>query len=521
MGSIRRGGWLIASLLSVTTLYAAAGADTRLVDAAKKADKTAIRELLRQRINVNTPEADGTTALHWAVEADDVETTELLIRAGADIKAVNRYGATPLSRACLNGNAAIVEMLLKAGADPNSVLAGGETVLMTAARTGKVDAMKALLAHVADVNTKESSRGQTALMWAAAEGNAAAVKALIERGADIHVRSTGGFTAFLFAARQGKIDAARALIEAGASVNETLRVNAPVPTGNANKPEESAAGSKGGNADGPEEAIGFKGVRANGAQDSAAGSSALVLAVANAHYEFAAFLLEKGADPNAGVQGWTALHQVSVSRKPGNGDNLPPPEGSGNVNSLEIVRRLVAAGADVNARMKARFPDRTMTSLETRGATPFLMAARSADAELMRLLVQLGADPLLPNQDNTTPLLAAAGVGTRAPGEDAGSESEAFEAVKLALELGGNVNDVDKNGETAMHGAAYKHLTSLIPFLIEKGARMEVWNQKNKYGWTPLKIAEGVQRGQNIRSSPEVAAVLRQILGAATAASIR
>jgi ankyrin repeat protein/formylglycine-generating enzyme required for sulfatase activity len=492
----------VALLLPFAALHAAVS-DTRLVDAAKKADRAAVRALLQEGVDVNASSADGTTALLWAVDRDDFEIADMLIRAGANSKAANRYGVAPLSRASIYGDAAMIEMLLKAGADPNTALPEGETVLMTASRTGKVEAVKALLAHGADVNAKESWRGQTALMWAAAEGHADVVRALAEHGAEIEARSNGtsadnlsgyrfgegGLTALLFAARQGKIDSARALLEAGANVNDKVRV----------KTSEDHGGD---HPAGPVD-----------------GSSALALAVGSAHYELAAFLLEKGADPNAATHGWTALHEITRTRRPGVGDNLPAPEGSGNIDSLEMVRRLVAHGANVNAPTKPEAEDYirrvVKTDLVASGATPFLMAARAADVELMRLLVELGADPLRANDDNTTPLLAAAGVGTQSPGEDPGTESEALEAVKLAWQLGGDVNAIDKNGETAMHGAAYKHMTSVVPFLIDKGARIEVWNQKDRYGWTPLMIAEGVQRVNNIRPSPPTANAIREAMASA------
>jgi ankyrin repeat protein len=199
----------------------------------------------------------------------------------------------------------------------------------------------------------------------------------------------------------------------------------------------------------------------------------MVLAVANAHYELAAMMLDAGADPNAAAQGWTALHQITWVRKPGRGDNDPAPEGSGSLSSLDLVKKLVAKGANVNAKMTKQ-GNVGRTSLNMIGATPFLMAARTADASLMRLLVELGADPLLPNADGTTPLLAAAGVGTYFPGQDAGTEKEVLEAVKVALEFGGDVNGVNKNGETVIHAAAYKQVPSAAQFLIEKGAKIEI-----------------------------------------------
>jgi ankyrin repeat protein len=472
--------WLVLPLVFLMH-FDTVGAATRLVDAIRQGDKAGVRALLNQRVDVNTSEADGTTALHWAVYMDDLESANLLIRAGARVATTNRLGVTPLSLASINGNAPIVESLLKAGADPNTASREGETALMTAARTGKADAVKVLVAGGADVNRKENWRGQTALMWAAAEGHAQAVQALVEGGADLPVRSQGGLTAFLFGVREGKIDVVRTLLKAGANVNDTTLP--PPPT--RGRVQGSAA-----------------------PLEPQAGTSALVMAVANAHFELASLLLDAGADPNAAGQGWTALHQVTWIRKPGTGTNNPAPEGSGNIGSLEIVKKLVAKGADVNARMVKR-GDMGTSELNVVGATPFMLAARTADAELMRVLAQLGADPLLPNADNTTPLLAAAGVGTASPGEDAGTEREALEAIRVAFELGGNVNAVDNNGNSAMHGAAIKQFPAVVRFLVANGARIEVWNQKNKLGWTPLMIANGVQRGNNIRSSEPTAEAIR------------
>jgi uncharacterized protein len=431
---------------------------------------------------------DGTTPLHEATYVDDVQAMTRLIANGADVKAANRYGVTPLWLASLNGSTAAIEVLLKAGADANTVLPGGETVLMTAARTGKADAVNVLLRHGTSVNAKEGWRGQTALMWAAAEGHAAVIEALVARGADVHARSNGGFTALLFAAREGQIAASKALVAAGANLNDAIPSTTPIDEP---APEETSPGP-------PE-----------------AGLSVFLLATANAHFELAAWLLDQGADPNAAPRGWTALHQMSWVRKMGiAGSNDPAPPGSGNVSSLEFVRRLVAKGADVNARA-TKPPQMGLTTLNSIGATPFLLAARTADFELMRLLVELGADPKLPNEDNTTPLMVAAGVGTQNPGEDPGTEPEVLEAVKVALELGNDLNAVDNNGETAMHGAALKHVPSVVRYLAERGARMDVWNRPDKRGWTPLKIAEGVQRGMNIISSPVTEAAIREVMKSA------
>ena len=486
------GRGLLIVILSFASVQAS-GADVRLITAVKNSDHEAIRALLQSgQADVNAAEPDGTTALHWAAEQDDAASVEALLRMGAQAGKTNRYGVTPLIRACLNGNPAIVRMLLNAGADPNTVAPGGETALMTAARTGKVGAVEALLSSGADVNAAEGWRGQTALMWAAAEGNADVVRTLVQHGADINQRSIGGFTSFLFAARQGKLEAVKALLEAGVDVNQKLRAAPPTRAGV--EPSEPV--------------------------DS---TGALVMAVGSGHFELAAYLLEQGIDPNAADGGWTALHNVTWVRRAGTGDNIPSPEGSGDMSSLELVRRLVAHGADLDARMdgaaRLRGQHIFTTDLTHKGSTAFLMAARTADVELMRLLVNLGADPRIANQDGTTPLLAAAGVGTASPGEDPGSESEAREAVRLTLEWGNDVNAVDKKGETAMHGAAYKHLTSLVPFLVESGARIDVWNKPNKYGWTPLKIAEGVQRINNIRPSLPTAAAIRKVMDGTVASA--
>lgn len=466
---------VIAMSVAGTSLFAASP-DMRLVDALKNSDKAAIKTLLPQRIDPNTIDLDGSTALHWAVRWNNLEAAEALIKNGANVKAANRFGATPLSLACTNGNGAIVEVLLKAGADANAALPGGETALMTAARTGDVASVKSLLSHGADINFKEARKKQTALMWAAAEGNTEVVAELIERGADIHAQTTGAFTPMLFAVREGRMGVVKALLAAGASVNEKW--------------------------------MGGRGT-------SVRGMSAMVLAAANAHYELASFMLDNGADPNAADQGWTALHEVTWVRRPGGGDNDPAPDGSGAMTSLDFVRRLKAKGANLNARMTRQgipggHTGRTLVNMI--GATPFFMAARGADAPLMRLLIELGADPLIPNADNTQPLLVAAGIGTLFAGEDPGTENEVIDAIKVCLEHGANINYVDAKGETAMHGAAYKQAPLVAKFLADSGADINIWNQKNKTGWTPLRIAEGVVVGTNLKRSPATADVFREVM---------
>jgi ankyrin repeat protein len=416
-----------------------------------------------------------------AVLADDLGTARKLIQQGANVKAANSYGVTPLSIACTNGNGPMVRLLLDAGADPNTVLPGGETVLMTASRTGDVAAVNALIERGAKVDAREPATGQTALMWAAAEGNVEAIQALLKAGADPTVRLESGFDALLFAVREGRIGAVRTLLKAGISPNDAIVL--------------------------PE------GKRPRNGRAPRAGLSALVLAVSNAHFELAAVLLDAGANPSSNDAGYIALHAVTWVRKSGVGDNDPPPDGSGNLTSIDIVKLLVAKGADINSRMTKKIGV-GMTSLNTAGATPFLLAARTADAELLRLLASLGADTTIPNADGATPIIVAAGLGTRSPGEDAGTETEVVEALDVLIGLGTDVNAVDNNGETAMHGAAYKNYPAAVEFLASHGANPAVWNRKNKFGWTPLSIAEGYRFG-NFKPSAVTVAALHKVMTAA------
>ena len=464
---------LLTTLLGLLSL-GAAGRDVPLVEAVKANDAATVRALLEKPVDVNLAEVDGTTALHWAVHGDDLDIVNLMLRAGAAVTATNRYGVTPLSLASENGNPAIIERLLNAGADPNTTLADGETALMTAARTGRPDAVTVLLRYGAEVNAKERQRGQTALIWAASENNAAAA-VLIQAGAHTDWRSTGGFTPLLFAKRAGHIETTRLLLEAGADVNDTL----------------------------PD------------------GTSALGLAIINAHYELAALLLDNGADPNADDLGWNPLHQLVYARRPNVGLSNPGAVPTGTVSGLALVSQLVEHGANLNARQtkerRLGLDDRNV--LNRVGATPFLLAAKHADTALMRAFVEHGADPLLTNEDGTTPLMAAAGVGIWVVGESAGTNEEALEAVQLALELGGDVNAVDDYGYTALHGAAHRSAVAIVQLLVDEGATIDAkltrtsphrdgWQE----GWTPLTIAEGVFYANTFKRSAETAALLRDLL---------
>ncbi len=393
------------------------------------------------------------------------------VLADQTVDAKNRYGVTALSIACMNGDLAAVRALLDQGADPNVAIAGGETPLMTAARTGNVDVVHALIVAGADVNATETSQ-QTALMWAAAEGNTYVVDALIDANANVDAETNQDFTAMLFAARQGQLETVMRLIDAGADVNRVMK---PKNTSGRNPRE---------------------------------GTSAIMLAVESGHFEVALALVDRGADPNDQRSGYSPLHAVTWVRKTDRGDNVegdPPPRGSGDVTSLEFVRQLVAAGAEVNAKLKRGTGGRA--KLNHRGATAFLLASKTADLPLLRTLFDLGADPAITNVDGCNALMATCGVGVVAVGEEAGTETEVIAVVDWLIEAGLDPNAVDENGETAMHGAAYRNYPKLVTHLAAHGADASVWNQPNKYGWTPTMIAGGKRPGSFKPSPPTIDAL--------------
>ena len=405
----------------------------------------------------------GDTALHQAAHEGDVESLQQELDQGVDPNTTNRFGVTPLALACTGGHAAAVQLLLESGADPNLASPTGETPLMVAARTGVVDGVVSLLEHGADPLARESWMGQTALMWAAAERHASVVAPLVAGGAEVDGRSDAGFTPLTFAARLGHIDTVDALLDAGADIHQTL----------------------------PD------------------GTGPLVVAVINAHYDLAVHLLERGADPHAAEQGWTALHQLVWTRRPNTNKNQhnPSPRQSGRVTDLQLVEALVAHGADVNARQTQEPLDGYRNILNRTGATPFLLAAKVVDLELMHLLLDLGADPLLTNEDGTTALLVAAGVGVW-PNESAGSTEEALEAVKLMIELGDVATTVDGHGDSALHGSVMRGSKELTLFLLKQGAEL---GRVNECGWTPLTIAQGVFYGNLGRRFPELEVALLEL----------
>lgn len=440
---------LIPVGLSALLMAAGAGSRPPLVDAARNGDRDALRALLQKKVDVNSADADGATALHWAAYTDDLESAGLLIRAGANVNAANDLGVTPLWTASQNGSVAMVRTLLQAGANPNAALLKGETPLMVAARSGYPDVVESLLAKGADVNAR-AARGQTALMWAVAQKHSDVVKPLVARGADVHARSEvwsqvmavpphgylpynraiphGGDTALMFAARVGDLASAKLLVAAGANVNDA----------------------------------------------DAWGVSATVLAAHSGFGDLVEFLLEKGADPNRADAGFTALHAAIMRR------------------DEKMAAALLAHGADPNAPLRTWTPTRRSSHdfyfhPALVGATPFWLAARFSEPGVMRLLVKHGADPLFVHHSDyvtggryehrsevTTALMAATGMGggtewvQPARGE---RERLTLEAVQLALELGADINAVNTDGRTALDAAKALRYDSVIKFLVEKGAR--------------------------------------------------
>ncbi len=433
-----------------------------LMDAVKTGRTAEVARMLAAGQPPSAAEPDGTTALHWAVHRDDIETTRALLEAGADVSATNRYGVAPMMVAATNGHDAILALLMESGADPNAATPEGETVLMTATRTGSVDAVERLLAAGADPNHAEKWHQQTALMWAAAQNQAAAAAALVRAGTHLDVRSQGGFTPLLFATREGHIEALQVLLDAGANPDDTL------PNG----------------------------------------MSALVLATYNAHYDLAVTLLEAGAKPDAAEQGWAALHQVVWTRRPNLGRNPPFPVPVGDRNGLDMARALLAHGANPNTRQTQEPRDGNRNLLKRLGATPFLLAAKAADAEMMQLLADHGADPGLTTDLGTTALMAAAGVGIWKIGENPGTNKEALEAATLAWALGNDINAADINGDTALHGAIHRGADGIVRFLADNGADLDA---TNGIGWTALSIAEGVFYPNTFNRHPDIVGLLEEL----------
>ena len=555
----------------VVTSNAAGKSD--VADAAMRGDKAAVQKLIAAKADVNAPQNDGATALHWAVYRGDKEMVGMLVRAGANPKAANREGSTPLWLAGISGDASIIAALLEAGADANEKLPLGRTPLMIAARTGNVEAIKTLLDNGADINAKDTQRGTTALMWAADEGHAAAVKLLIDRGADIKAKSNpaprGRGPALGKANDPRKAVAAQgAALAAGNPVSQILRDNGE-PGNNAGRGGRNGGGGRGAGrggaagdnanaddfTDDAAAAVGFvrgrpapndgggltpliyaarandiesvKVLLAAGAdinQTSNYGWSPLLVATQNRYYKLGAYLLEQGANPNlANKGGWVPLYLATDNRNIENGDY---PVRRGDMDHLEFIKLLLDKGADVNARLKDSTETRTVFTnqwLDENGATAFLRASQSGDVDLMKLLLSKGADPKINTVLNVSPLHVAAGIGWVEGITYEWSPKSTFEAVKMLIDLGLDVNLQADTGRTAMHGAAHKGRSDVVQILFDHGARVEVrdyGNTDNRGGklavhtWQPVDYADGLVRVgvQSAIGHPETGELLRKLM---------
>jgi ankyrin repeat protein len=510
-------GLFLVSSLPGASLATAADRDMRLVQAAAEQDREAVRALLSQKLDVNAARADGATALLWAAHWNDLQMADLLLRAGANANAADDYGVTPLARASENASEAMVTKLLGAGANPNAAQKSGLTPLMVASRTGNVSVVKALIANGASINATTSEANATALMWAVSLGHSDVVAVLVEGGADVRVSTTKGITPLMFAARDGDIELAKVLLAAGADVNEP-------------------------------------------ASD---GTHVLPFAIVYGQYDMALFLLAQGADPNGAINGVRALHAAAGNidlwlsdwyRRRGYGRGYRTPANPGPATRLEVVKALLAKGANANARIetsamvmdyigyprKGAFEPFACGTGDLRGATPLWVAAYAANysgdqirgdpdqsvtaddlkraeasAEILRVLLEAGGDLHLTTADGTTPLMVAAGLGrsTYTPQQRRGRRSPgAEEAVKLLLRAGARIDVVNEADYTALHGAAFRGLNEVVELLVDSGADI---NARDFKGRTPYRIAEGAKQSFQFQAWPETAAFIKS-LGADT-----
>ena len=484
----RMGLW-IGGLLSAGSLLVGAANDARLADAAQQRNASLVRTLLQQKADVNAVQPDGMAALHWAVRNDDLETANILIKAGARIDAATRYGVTPLYLACANGDAAMIDALLRAGANANAANPGGETALMTAARTGKVDAVKLLLDRGAKVETKESVRGQTALMWAVLENHPDAVQLLLSRGADIDAQTNVNIPDGLETSIV-KADGTRAQsANIGAAGPGVYRARAiPSPSG-AMTPLMFAA--REGHA---EVARILVDAKAKLDMQSANGTTALSIAIINNHIELARYLLKQGANPNIADEYYkrpplfAAVEMRNLNYPP----ETPPPHPDAG-SPLDLIRELLDRGANANARSNTApvrgFMQLTGSWVNFDGQTPIIRAALAGDITVVRLLLDHGADPNLTTDQGSTAFMAAAGVNWVIGETYSRSDAEYLDTARLLLEKGADVNAVNQQGFRPIHGAANRGFDAMVKFLAEKGAQLDV---KDSQGRTPMTFAEGV-----------------------------
>ncbi|HLH41668.1 MAG TPA: ankyrin repeat domain-containing protein [Bryobacteraceae bacterium] len=555
----------VVFLLAPLAGYGAGPSD--VAEAAERGDRAAVRNLIERHADVNAPQPGGATALHWAVFHSDKEMVGLLLGAGANPKAANREGSTPLWLASINGDAAVIAALIQAGADPNESLPLGRTPLMAAARTGNVAAIKVLLDHGARVNVKETLRGTTPLMWAADEGHAGAIKILIEHGADIAATSDpaerGRGPALGKANDPRKQVAAQGAALAAGNALDLSQLsglrgdNNGIGGGRGGRAGRAAQASAGAAADQDDAFVAAFGPRGRQAvkdgggltplvyatrandldsvkallaagadinQTTLYGWSPLLVATQNRYYKLGAYLLDHGANVNlANKGGWTPLYLATDNRNIESGDY---PVRKPDMDHLEYIKLLLDHGADVNARMKDSTETRTVFTnqwLDENGATAFLRASQSGDIELMKLLLAHGADPKIDTVLHVTALQVAAGIGWVEGITYEWSPQATYEACKMLIDLGLDVNAQADTGRTALHGAAHKGRTDVIQLLVDHGAKLDVrdyGNTDNRGGklaihtWQPVDYADGLVRVgvQSAIAHPEAGLLLRKLM---------
>jgi uncharacterized protein len=540
-----------------------------VADAAMSGDRGAAESLIAAKNDVNAPQADGATALQWAVYRDDLAMAGVLIAAGADIKLANREGATPLYLASVHGSAPMIEKLLKAGADPNQLGPEGETPLMLAARTGNLAAIRVLLDNHADVNAKDKLRGTTALMWATEQLHPEAVKLLVEHGASVGAQTeidTRNARNNLANTVKQRLHSSFGVLGQRGPGNDGTPPRPPAPVAPV-APAATASKGPAKQPDGEDEVAAFfrrpakkdgggltplvyaarencmecaKTLVEAGAdvnQRTFYGWTPLLVATQNRHYQLAAYLLDHGANPNAPNKGgWSPLYLATDNRNIEGGDY---PVREADMDHLDFIKLLIAKGANVNARVcgaESTAEDCTGDSTETRtnftmqwlfedGATAFLRAAQSGDVELMKLLIAHGADPKIFTAHNVTPLAVASGIGWVEGVTFEWSPEQTTEAVKMCLDLGIDPNVADDESRTALHGAAHKGRLDVIQMLVDHGANLEAHDGGSRDSvngallgktWIPLDWARGLVRVgvQSAIAHPEAAALLTKLMEA-------
>jgi ankyrin repeat protein len=470
---------IIGTLAALSVPHAGLAADhVSVIESVKAGDLSAVRNSLSQTGNPSQTEPDGTTPLHWAVERNRLDIVQALLAVGASVNAKNRYGVTPLELAATTSNASVTQALIKAGAEIKAFAPETGSILSRAACTGNPEVIKLLLAAGADANFAEVTSGQTPLMWAAAEGHSDAVKTLLAGGARVDTKAHSDQTALFYAVRKGDIDSVRTLLAAGADVN--TRTAPEMPGGRGGSQSRAPSGAK----------------------YSPSGDSMLVVAILNNNFDIADLLLKKGADPNAAGTHWSPLHALLRIRNYEE-FQFPAPKGTGTLNSLEFAKHLLANGANPSARadshtMRRAPGDQNYDEFE--GATPFFLAAKAGDLPMIHLLLDAGADHTTPTGLHTTPLMVASGVGC-VTGQWIEPENDILATVKILVdELKADVNVRNDRNETALHGAACRAMDSVVRYLADKGAKLDVRNSDNQRALDI--VVEGIAKPVSIGGVP-------------------